>query len=197
MKNKKIFSLTIALTIGALLASPAFAQNKNSTKINQQLTDIDFHEAEYNKINKELALYQIEENATKEAEYLNIQLLKSSIIEDLLNLTQKQLEDITTLAANSIKADKISPQEQYNLLTLCIVDNELEILEALLKAGFSTTISDSINKDKEQFITLFTQSLISKNQPAFDLLYKYTPNNKRQDALYKTTKELFEINALK
>ncbi len=131
MKTKNILLSALAL---AIFAAPAFAQNW------------DYHDLE----NLDLAQHVSDTIKTPvkasvpQKKYLDISYLRDCISQDL----SYSPEDLAERAKNSIKDKKIAANEQEELINLCIMYNNADILEILLKAGFSRkgTIEQTENK---------------------------------------------------
>ncbi len=125
MKIKNILLSVFAL---ALFAAPLLAQ------------EYDYHDSEYTgKIGT--SLKQIHQDTVNKEKYLDVGTLFNYLKEDLpINLDKLQ-----TKAANSIKDNKITPQEQYDLMLYCIEHKINNVLAVLLNAGFDPKIHKVLN----------------------------------------------------
>ena len=159
MKTKNILLSVLAL---ALIATPLLAQ--------------DYHEDEYKKdmgkIGASLAQTYKEHMEKKYKEtYLDVGTLLNFIQEDI----PVNLEKLLNKATNSINDNKITPQEQYELMIACIEGDENEILETLLKAGFDPEVDKTINENlqngENKVISLLSKADGLKNKKAYDLLW--------------------------
>ena len=209
MNNKKTFSVAMAFLAAVLLAMPSFAQTadphdtetQNNTPapiINVMVGTLALHPSAVLNLGLEAgraAAMAVNAETSKANEtYLDVSLLTAAITEDIIDFHEEQLEELTNITSKTLKAGRISAQDQYDLISLCIANDHLDILEALLKAGFDTTISEELNKGRTKFVTLFAVTLSHKNQKAYELLYAYTPENKRADILNQTIIDAFEVN---
>ena len=161
MKTKNILFYAFALV---LLAAPLLAQ---------EIGNYDYHEFEH-KQKIGTSLKQIHKDTVNKNKYIDVGTLSNYLKEDL----PIDLDKLQTKAANSIKNNKITPQEQYDLMLYCIEHNENKVLETLLKAGFDPDIDRVLNKTlkegQKHFISLSTKAMKVKNETAFNLLWNYS-----------------------
>lgn len=166
MKTKNILLLLFAF---ALLSTPLLAQ--------------DFHENEYKqnmgKIGASVA--QIHKDSVEELNkeiYLDITALRNQLFENI----SIDLQKLSTKATNSIKDNKISAKEQYDLLIACVKYDNIEVLKILLEAGFNPSIHEELNKNLNEGEkgnpSLYEIATQEKNNNALNLLLKYKPNQK-------------------
>ena len=76
-------------------------------------------------------------------------------------------------ASNSIKDNKISNEEQYELMKLAIQHNNNEILETLLKAGFKANIDEYLEESGTTVTSLAEIAQAFNNTKALELIKTY------------------------
>ena len=122
MKTKNFLLPAMALLVGTLLSTPLYAQ--------------DYHD-EVENIKKDINI----ERPTI-TPYLNVGLLHNQMFEDLSIDYEKLLE----AATNSVKDNKISANDQYELMVFAIQTNHNEVLGTLLEAGFKVNIDVELSE---------------------------------------------------
>ena len=152
MKTKNILP-AIALLMGTLLCTPAFAQ------------ELDYHEQE---ALKQEVTNNIKNSMPKQQkEYLKAGQLFNQMNEDLPIDYDKLLETAT----NSINNNEISDKNQYDLMAFAIQTKHNDVLATLILAGFDPEIDVKLNQNlsqgKEKFFSLAARAVIGNNQEAF------------------------------
>ena len=162
MKNKKIILTAVTFVLGTLVSLPLMAQELGS------FNPKDYHEQEEYFLRITDSVGKAMRNNDKQ--YLNVSHLNAVINEDL-SIDYKKLGKS---AANSIKDNKISPKEQYDLMSSCIDGGHNEILKVLLSSGFNPKVEESLNENlqegQKEYLSLVAKSVIANNYNAFALL---------------------------
>lgn len=142
MKIKYVSSFVCTFLLSFLLFNPLFAQDKN---------------------------YSVSaEVPANNAEMLNI--LQELAIADKID----RQKNILALAKNGeieeIKKMKVSEEDQYDVMSYCIENNDLTALENLLLADFIPTLTRKSDNSLEE-TSLLTKAIINRNIDALNLIY--------------------------
>ncbi len=142
MRIKYILNSIRSFIVCFLLFNPLFAQDKN---------------------------YSVSaEVPANNAEMLNI--LQELAIADKID----RQKNILTLAKNGeieeIKKMKVSEDDQYDIMSYCIENNDLTALENLLLADFIPTLTKKSDNSLEE-TSLLTKAIVNRNIEALNLLY--------------------------
>lgn len=82
-------------------------------------------------------------------------------------------EKLLKAASNSIKENKVSAQDQYELMVLAIQTNHNKVLETLLKAGFKANIDVELAQDGSEVSPLAEIAQKFQNEEAVGLINAY------------------------
>lgn len=165
MKTKKILPSLLAFIFMTALAGTVRAQEL------AYLTD--YHEQEYEQINNSIKELHRDALKTEQQKYLDINQVLTIINEDLPVNYKKLMKS----AFYSIKDNKISYEEQYNLMSLCIERHNDDVLMALIMGGFDPLIDSILNENLQQgqpkFISLIAKSVIANDYDAFSMMFNH------------------------
>ena len=158
MKTKNTLLPAIALLAGTLLSTPIYAQLYG-----------DYHDT-VEAIRQDINIEQTIQNTVQKS-YLNVVQLYNQMNEDLTIDYEKLLE----AASNSIKDNKVSAQDQYELMVFAIQTNHNEVLETLLKAGFKANINVELAQAGTEVSPLAEIAQAFNNTEALKLIETYMP----------------------
>lgn len=158
MKTKNILLPAIALLAGTLLSAPACAQLSG-----------DYHD-DLESIRQDIKIEIPTQNANQKA-YLDVPQLYNQMNEDL----PIDYEKLFKAASNSIKDNKVSAQDQYELMVFAIQMNHNKVLETLLKAGFKANINVELAQAGTEVSPLAEIAQAFNNTEALKLIETYMP----------------------
>lgn len=158
MKTKNILLPAIALLAGTLLSAPAYAQLSG-----------DYHD-DLESIRQDIKI-EVPTQIANQKSYLNVQLLHNQMNEDL----PIDYEKLFKAASNSIKDNKVSAQDQYELMVFAIQMNHNKVLETLLKAGFKANIDVELAQAGTEVSPLAEIAQAFNNTEALKLIETYMP----------------------
>ncbi len=167
MKTKKILPSLLAFIFMGTFVGTISAQELAYLN--------DYHEQEYEQISNSIKESYRDTLETKQKKYLDINYVLTIINEDLPVNHEKLMKS----AFYSIKDNKISYEEQYNLMSLCIEGHNDDVLMALIMGGFDPLVDSILNENLKQgqpkFTSLIAKSVIADNYEAFSMMFNHDP----------------------
>lgn len=176
MKTKNILLPALAI---AMFATPVIAQNygnllhqadRNEPFLYHFPTVVQDYHDEIEPIRQ--ALIADIPAPTFQKPYLDVGSLYNQMFEDLSPIN---CDKLFLPALNSVKDNKISAKQQYELMKIAIEQNYNDVLGTLLGAGFKANIEVELEKDGIKVIPLAEIAQKSKNKEALNLIELYTP----------------------